>query len=73
MSNTWTPQGTNLLATPILLDGALTLAAFFSVALDPIGCLTVVVTLLKPHLRDGADNRAMVTVDVTSKAELVRR
>ena len=73
MSSTWTPQGTNLLATPILLDGALTLAAFFGVALDPISCLTIVVTLLKPHLRDRADNRTMVTVDVTSKAELVRR
>ena len=61
------------LATAVLLYSALTFGTFLGIALDPIGCLTVVVTLLKPHLRDGADNRAMVTVDVTSKAELVRR
>jgi hypothetical protein len=63
----------NLLASAVLLDGTLALAALFRIALDPVSSLTIIPAFLQPHLSHPAYNGPVITIDSTSKAELMRR
>jgi len=61
----------HMIATTILLDRTLTLATLLRVTLDPIRRLTIIPALLKPQLRDRADNGFVIVLDWTSKTELM--
>jgi len=65
------PDKRHVLATPILLYGTLALTTLLCVTLDPVGGFTIISTLLQPHLGDGTNNWAVVTVDIAPKAELM--
>ena len=59
------------LASTVLLNCTLALAALLRVTLDPVGSLTIVLTLLEPHLSHATHHRSMIIVDITAEAELV--
>ena len=59
------------LATSVLLDCALAFATLLGVALDPVGCLRIVPTLLCPKFRNATDQWPVVILDRTRKTELV--
>ena len=61
----------DLLATSVLLDGALALAALLRVALDPVRRLAVIAAFLQPELCHGANEWPVVAVDCASEAERV--
>ena len=65
-------QERSLLATAILLDRALTLAAFLRVALDPVSSFTIISAFLQPHLRDRTYHRTVIGIYSTPKAECMR-
>ena len=61
----------NILAPPILLNRTLALRTLLGITLDPIRSLTIILTLLQPHLGHRTDHRPMIRVNITAKAELV--
>jgi len=63
----------HVIATTVLLNGALTFATLFRIAFDPVCRLAVIAALLQPHLRDITQYRSMVAVDVATKTKLVLR
>ena len=59
------------LATSVLLDRRMALGALLRVTLDPIRSLAVVLALLQPKLGDRADQRTVIALLSTPKAEIV--
>jgi len=61
----------HMIAPPILLNRALAFTTLLRITLDPIRSLTIISTLLQPHLRHPTYNRSMIPFNRTTKAELM--